>query len=673
MFKVNNLKASTQLVGLLALAIGLSFGGLDWFTTKKMRQISEEQGERTLRAYANSLSNQLNTFFSVQTAATERLASVFTSEFANGLTMDEATPVATAGQTAPALKQDGKVINNDYSVVDAFTQTTGGVATLFVRSGDDFLRVSTSLKKADGSRAIGTLLGKQHPAYEKLLAGAPYQGRATLFGREYVTKYIPVQSAKKHTFAVLFVGFDSTDALTALKQQVRDTKIGETGYLYVVDAKPGPSQGQLVMHPSAEGKNALQDLQEQSAIVKAAISQNSREPSYWQAADGRRIDVPGISAGSDWLVMASATTADLTREALGAMKILHYGGFIAAALTLALAGGVITYRLRVLNHLALRTKQLATGDLTAKFDAQGFSEASTLSAVLNETVAQLGQLVGTVQNGVQQMSSAVQEVSHVTVQVKRDSEAQRDAAASSAAAVHEISTSVASVAENAARAEALSREGLSRAAAGDEQVHAFVAELKKVEGSVTAIAKQVDEFSKSANAIRGMAQQVKDIAEQTNLLALNAAIEAARAGEQGRGFAVVADEVRKLAEKSAVSAGQIDAVTHTLTKHSKEVEEAVANGKSALDASRNEVNSVVAVVTQSRESAAETSRGMTEITSAVGEQTQAVEEISRNVEQISQLVQAHDELIERATAAAASLRDMDKRLMAVAGRFKLAH
>ena len=93
---------------------------------------------------------------------------------------------------APGLYLGNELLNNNFAEVDEFQQMSAGVATLFVRSGEDFVRVSTSLTKQDGSRAIGTLLDHQHPAYQRLLAGQGYVGRALLFDRCYMTQYTPV-------------------------------------------------------------------------------------------------------------------------------------------------------------------------------------------------------------------------------------------------------------------------------------------------------------------------------------------------------------------------------------------------------------------------------------------------------------------------------------------------
>lgn len=119
-----------------------------------------------------------------------------------------------AAADAPTLLCGGRVLNGDCSVADHFTSTTGVRATVFVRQGDDFIRVATSVRKQDGERAMGTLLDRSHPAYRSLQAGRAYAGYATVFGRQNMTRYDPVCNAAGQVVGVLYVGLDVSDIPT---------------------------------------------------------------------------------------------------------------------------------------------------------------------------------------------------------------------------------------------------------------------------------------------------------------------------------------------------------------------------------------------------------------------------------------------------------------------------
>ena len=189
----------------------------------------------------------------VRTAA---LARAFQANL-SGKIESRAATIDINGQATPELRLDGHDLNLDFPLVDRFTATTGAVATVFAKSGDDFIRINTSLKNAKGERAVGTKLDRAHPGYKAALAGGSYTGLATLFGRQYMTQYDVLHDADGQVVGLSFVGLDFSDYLSSLKDTIRKLKIGQTGYFYVLDSRPGDSFGNLIVHPASEGKNML--------------------------------------------------------------------------------------------------------------------------------------------------------------------------------------------------------------------------------------------------------------------------------------------------------------------------------------------------------------------------------------------------------------------------------
>jgi methyl-accepting chemotaxis protein len=195
--------------------------------------------------------------------------------------------------------------------------------------------------------------------------------------------------------------------------------------------------------------------------------------------------------------------------------------------------------------------------------------------------------------------------------------------------------------------------------------------MNVVEIAVKEMADSVNNFVKNTEAITQMTREVKDIAEQTNLLALNAAIEAARAGEQGRGFAVVADEVRKLAEKSSRSATEIDAITAQLSAQSVAVRRSIEAGMAHLESSQAAVHSVSNVLEATNGSVTEVGHGLDAIASATDQQRRFSGDVENSIEAIAGMARQNSGTVEQTAGAAHDLKRLAEGLAALVGRFKV--
>ncbi len=310
-------------------------------------------------------------------------------------------------------------------------------------------------------------------------------------------------------------------------------------------------------------------------------------------------------------------------------------------------------------------------DLTIQARLTGRDEIARMAEAFNALVAGFRDIVAEISAGSAAVSGTAKRLVGEAEAIASASSAQTASAGSTAAAVEELGASVGSVAEQAEDVRAHARASLDRARHGNESLSELAGVLMHAEDTVREISGAIASFLENTHKISSLTQQVRDIAEQTNLLALNAAIEAARAGEQGRGFAVVADEVRKLAEKSAGAASEIDAVTVAVEKHSLAVQTAVEEGTRSLQASESHLEGLATVLAEATQAVDQTESGVNHITESVAEQRVATESIGSDVERVAQMAEQNHQAVDRLFEETRELTRLSGQLQARIDRFRV--
>ncbi len=311
------------------------------------------------------------------------------------------------------------------------------------------------------------------------------------------------------------------------------------------------------------------------------------------------------------------------------------------------------------------------GDLTRRLTVKGQDEVGRAALVFNEMMDNFNQLVRQVRESASQVTVRVAALSDSADRVTQSSHQQNEKSNQAATAVEQLVSSISSIARSAEHVQLQSQESLARANEGSRNLSVLLGEMNVVERAVKEMADSVNNFVRNTEAITTMTREVKDIAEQTNLLALNAAIEAARAGEQGRGFAVVADEVRKLAEKSSRSASEIDTITASLSAQSVAVRRSIEAGLAHLESSQAAVNSVSSILAATNGSVTEVGHGLDAIAEATEQQRRFSGDVESSIESIAGMARENSGTVEQTAGAAHDLKQLAEGLSALVGRFKV--
>jgi methyl-accepting chemotaxis protein-2 (aspartate sensor receptor) len=616
-------------------------------------ELLERRAVASVSNEARDVANMVEMFNHSTKGEVARFSKMLAISLPGKFVVDAQRTVDIAGKPTPILKNGDTELNLDFSIPDRFTAQTGVTATIFVKSGEDFVRISTSVKKENGERAVGTTLDRSHSAYPLLQTGQSYSGAATLFGKPYITEYVPFKDDAGKVIGVLYVGLDISPEMKILKEKIKAIKVGETGYFYVLNAKEGKDYGTLLIHPVQEGKNIL-DAKDSNGreFIKEILEKKEGVSRYpWinkeigETAPREKVAAFTYFKEWNWVIAGGAYTGELTQEYTQLRNRYGLFGLIALVVFAALFFVVVRRNISVpLAKVKVAAKQLAGGDLTMRMAVDRQDEIGELMQAMNGISEGLAGVVGNVRQGTDQIATASSQIAAGNLDLSTRTEEQASALEETASSMEELTSTVKQNADNARQANQLAGSASSVAVKGGT----VVAQVVDTMGSI-------NESSKKIVDIIGV---IDGIAFQTNILALNAAVEAARAGEQGRGFAVVAAEVRNLAQRSAAAAKEIK-------KLIGESVEKVGAGSRLVEQAGTTMSEIVTSVKRVTDI-------MEEISAASQEQSTGIEEVNRAIAQMDQVTQQNAALVEQATAAAQSMQDQATQLARAVSVFKLA-
>ena len=676
------------------------------------------------------------------------VSNVLSSEL-NNVEIDYSNKIDVNGIKTSSLTSNGVILNNNNSIIDKFTQTTGAVATIFVKQDDGFFRIATSLYKEDGSRAIGTFLAKDSQAFSKISNKERYLGIAELFGKKYMTVYEPVIKDNE-VIGILFVAYNFDKLYKILESKLERIKFGDKGYLYTIDSKTET----LTIHPTLKNKklseldkNVEEALKQMLVLKEGVIS--------YEFNNGKEVidKLSAFTTFEEWnmVIVTSSDIDDLLALNYTLRQYSIFGG-IALLLTLLaisyliikktvneplliinkdldeffaylnrdkesidfvhvntkdefgrmskiLSDNIEKTRLGIEEDRRLISETISVlgefehGDLSQRINIEVSNPALLqLKNVLNQMANNLENNIENVldileqyskynylskiptkdlkehllklANGVNTLGESITtmlienkkngltlgESSNVLLEnVNKLNSSSNSAAASleeTAAAIEEITSTVRSNSENITKMALLSNDVTKSVVVGEKYANQ------------TTIA--MDEINTQVNLVNEAISVIDNIAFQTNILSLNAAVEAATAGEAGKGFAVVAQEVRNLASRSAEAAKEIKDIVELATKKANEGKEIANSMLEGYKDLNSNVSQTVTLISDIEMASKEQLLGIEQINDAVNNLDAQTQQNAMVLNQINDLSREVSELSSKLVSAA-NLADYSKK------------
>lgn len=539
---------------------------------------------------------------------------------------------------------------NNFALVDQVKQLMGGTATLFVRNGDEFVRVTTNVQKDDGTRAVGTVLDPNGKAIAAIRQGQPFYGLVRILDKPYITGYEPIENKNKEIIGVWYVGYliSSLEEFADLKEYITNEKILDNGFLSLLDEK-----GEIVFNSANTSQNVLSEaVRSQTDVVadewnvqrsefapwgyKIVAAYSDNDPQITGQILSQRLNI--FAASLAFLIALSILTvwlmqhylrplSDAARAAneiaqgnvnapldevksddevgkmVGAMRGMSTYLQEMSGAADQIANGNLNVAVqprsdqdrfgnafknmleRTLRHIQTQEERdqlqrsimklleevsdVANGDLTAEAEVTADATGAIADA-FNFMIVELRNIIGQVKQTSLQVDNSASDIRLTTEDLMSRSESQSARLLELSATFAKMTSTMEQVAQDTNISARVSDAALTNAKQGTVAVQKNIESMSRLRSRVQETGERVKRLGERSQEISSIVKIINDLAQRTSVLALNASIQATAAGQQGRGFVAVAEEVERLAERSATASKQIDVLTKAIQGETNE-------------------------------------------------------------------------------------------------------